>query len=63
MYALIYYLINLASYPSSFQFFNIAQEKWESLVKSIMCMTSDGTDFYVWHDYVLAKIKDWDTES
>ena len=43
--------------------FNVAQEKWESLVKLIMCVTSGGTNFHIWHNSKLAKIKATDAKS
>ena len=38
-------------------FFNVAQEKRGSLVKLITCVTSGGTNFHIWHNSKLAKIK------
>ena len=35
---------SLASYPGSSQLFNVAREKWGSLVKLITCVTSGGTN-------------------
>ena len=31
-------------------FFNVSREKRETLIKFIMCMTSGGTNFHIWHN-------------
>ena len=43
--------------------FNVAREKRGSLVKLITCMTSSGTNFHIWHNSKLAKIKATDAKS
>ena len=43
--------------------FNVAREKRGSLVKLITCVTSGGTNFHIWHNSKLAKIRARDTES
>ena len=43
--------------------FNIAREMRGSLVKLITCVTSGGTNFHIWHNSKLAKIKATDGES
>ena len=37
--------------------FNCTREKRGSLVKLITCVTSGGTNFHIWHNSELAKIK------
>ena len=43
--------------------FNVAREKRGSLVKLITCVASGGTNFHIWHNSKLAKIRARDTES
>ena len=43
--------------------FNVAREKRGSLVKLITCVASDGTNFHIWHNSKLAKIKATDAKS
>ena len=55
--------ISLSLVPRLPDLFNIAREKRGSLVKLITCVTSGGTNFYIWHNSKLAKIRARDTES
>ena len=43
--------------------FKVAREKRGSLVKFITCVTSGGTNFHIWHNSKLAKIKATDAKS
>ena len=43
--------------------FSVAREKRGSLVKLITCVTSGGTNFHIWHNSKLAKIKATDAKS
>ena len=43
--------------------FNVAREKRGSLVKLVTCVTSGGTNFHIWHNSKLAKIKATDAKS
>ena len=43
--------------------FNVARQKRGSLVKLITCVTSGGTNFHIWHNSKLAKIKATDAKS
>ena len=49
--------------PSLPDLFNVAREKKGSLVKLITCVTSGGTNFHIWHNSQLTKIKARDPES
>ena len=49
--------------PRLSNLFNVAREKRGSLVKLITCVTSGGTNFHIWHNSKLAKIKATDAKS
>ena len=54
----------LASSPGSLIFSTLhAQERWGSLVKLITCVLSGGTNFHIWYNCELSKIKSRDAES
>ena len=43
--------------------FNVVREKRGSLVKLITCVMSGGTNFHIWYNSKLAKIKATDVKS
>ena len=55
--------IHISLVPRLPDLFNVAREKRGSLVKFITCVTSDGTNFHIWHNSKLAKIKATDAKS
>ena len=55
--------IKVSLVPRLPDLFNVAREKRGSLVKLITCVTSGGTNFHIWHNSKLAKIRARDTES